>query len=175
MDNLTLPPLTMSTTKANFTVTGGAATTFVTTTGAATQISYLINGKSYAKTPATGIAMPAVDVNSGNAFVPLNAGSGTTAQPVAYGTIFVFGLDAGGNYRVAQSKDANVLLDSAGNFIYAPQFPVLPDSIAPFGYLVVKGAFNSAAWTLGTSNWNATGITTSTQDVGTLTNRPQVA
>ena len=66
-------------------------------------------------------------------------------------------------------------LDVSGTFLKAPDFANIPDTLCPFAYSIVRNGSTGSAWTFGTSNWNATGITLAHQDVMTLPGRPQVA
>jgi hypothetical protein len=43
----------------------------------------------------------------------------------------------------------------------------------PFAYQLVQTAGTSSAWTFGTSNWNATGVTDAIVDISVLPDRPQ--
>jgi len=151
----------LTTTKAG--LSAGTTTTIST----ANTIIYSIGHKPYIKTAITNGATPTTDITTGKAFVGLTANNGT---------VFVFGLDASGNLAVAQGP-VNAL-DAAGKFIVAPQFPELPDTVAPFAYLVALGASNlSGTWTFGSSNLSSvTGMTYNFQDVlPVLPMRPQVS
>ena len=66
---------------------------------------------------------------------------------------------------------------TAGAFISAPQFPTLPDDFMVLGYALVRTAPSmNTSWTLGTSAWAATGVTTSEfVQCGTLPDRPQIS
>lgn len=161
MDALSQVPLTLATKKAG--LGAGTTTTFSFT---ANPLEYAIKGKFYSKATQTNAATPTTDAVTGAAFVALTAG---------YGSVYVFGYDAAGNIKVMQGKVE--ALDSQGNFVYAPQFPLIPDSICPFGYLVAKGgATLSGSWTFGASNLSGvSGMTYAFQDVLTLPDRPQVS
>lgn len=146
-------------TKAGLTGISGAATTY--STGATAQ-TYAINGKAYTKAQVSGGTTPTTDGITAVAFA---------AMAVSTGSIYFFCLNAAGTVSVAQgSVEA---LDSAGNFRNYPQWPEFSDAIVPFSYVVVKNGSTGSSWTFGTSNWNATGITVSVQDLITLPNRPQ--
>lgn len=139
----------------------GAATTH----NVGTAFNYAINGKAYNKATVTGGATPTADAVTGAAFAAISANQGS---------VFVFGVDSAGTVKAAQGGIE--AMDKAGTFLAAPQFPTLPDTICPFGYVVVKGGATVAApWTFGTSNWNATGITVAVQDVIGIPGRPQVS
>lgn len=102
----------------------------------------------------TGVAFPAMAANKASVFVVTINGSGT--KGVAQGSV--------------------VDLDASGNFKDAPKFPLLPDTLTALGYVVIKNGSTGSAWTFGTGNWNATGITVVTPvDVCTLPTRPQTS
>lgn len=160
MDNLQNTPLSLTTTKAG--LTAGTTTTYTT----ANTVQYSIRGKAFSKTAVTNGATPTTDATTGAAFVPTSANQGS---------VYVFGFDASGAIKVSQGQVQ--ALDAAGNFILSPQFPVIPDTVTPFGYLVFKGASNlSGTWTFGTNNLSSvTGATYTFVDVFTLPDRPQVS
>lgn len=160
--NLDLYGGNYSTTKAG--LTAGTTTTYTT----ANTVQYSIGGKSYSKTAVTNGATPTTDATSGAAFA---------LRPVAanFGSVYVFGFDASGNVKVSQGDIK--ALDVSGAFIDAPQFPIAPDNVAPFGYLIVKAGSTASSWTFGTSNLAGppTGVTLTFVDVLTLPARPQIA
>ena len=160
MDALQQTPLSLCTVKAG--LAAGTTTTY-STTGATV---YAIKGKAYSKAAATNAATPTTDHTTGTAFVPVAANQGS---------VFVFSYDASGSVRVSQGQVRS--LDDAGNFIHSPQFPAIPDTDCPFGYLIVKaGATAVGNWVFGTNNLSGvTGLTYSFVDVMTLPDRPQVA
>lgn len=146
-------------------VTATGATTFTATpVGTAAAISYCIKGKAYTKATISGGATPTTDAISGSAFTALAANQGC---------VFVLGLDAAANIKAAQGTVAP--LDAGGNFAVRSEFPPLPDTIAPFAYIVCKNGATGSAWTFGTSNWNATGMTATPVSLMTLPGRPQVS
>lgn len=149
------------TTKAGLTGLSGAATTFTT----AVLLVFAILGKAFSKAAVAGGASPTVD--------------GVTGLPITLvankGTVVMWCVDAAGNIKAVQGTTEP--LDVSGNFINsAPQFPVLPDTLAPFAYSVHKaGATAVGTWTFGVSNWNATGMTHTAVDILSLPQRPQIA
>jgi hypothetical protein len=159
MDMLFQAPLTLCMVKAG--LAAGTTSTY-STTGATV---FSIRGKAFSAVAATNAATPVVDANTGVAFPSL---------VLNQGTIVVFGLTAAGVIKCMQGQIA--ALDAAGNFVLAPQFPAIPDTVTPFGYVVLKaGATLVGTWTFGVSNLSAvTGMTYAFQDVTTLTDRPQV-
>ncbi len=166
MDALQTPPLTLCVSKATL-AASGAATTW-STTGATL---YAIKGKAYTTSAASSAASPTSDGVLGTTFAskPLAANTGT---------VFVWCYDGSSTTAATAIKVAQgsvELLDVSSNFLKAPDFPGLSDTLAPFAYTVVKNGSTGSAWTFGTSNWNATGITLAHQDVMTLPGRPQVS
>jgi hypothetical protein len=160
MDHLQVLPLNICTVKA--TAAAGTTTT-LTTTGATL---YCIRGKAFSRAALTNAATPTTDFNTGVAF---------TAIPVGSGGVFVLAYDAGGTLRVMQGQ--TLALDANGNFVIAPQFPVVPETVTPFAYLVTRVGSTGAAWTFGASNLAGppTGVTHTFVDVMTLPDRPQIS
>lgn len=144
----------------------GTTTTFTTT--AATKTA--IQGKFATDLAiSTNAATPTTDVNTGKAFV---------AQAANQAGVYVFGVNAAGAIKVAQGsiEDTEVgVTTTAGAFKVAPQFPPLPDDFCPIGYAVVRTSPTGSAFTLGTTAWAASGITTTFKNVCTLPDRPQVS
>ena len=166
MDALQTPPLTLCVSKATL-AASGAATTW-STTGATL---YAIKGKAYTTSAASSAASPTSDAALGTTFA-----SNTLAAN--QGTVFVWCYDGSSTTAATAIKvcqGSEEALDASGNFLKAPDFPGAPDTLAPVAYTVVKHGSTGSAWTFGTSNWNATGITLAHQDVMTLPGRPQVA
>jgi hypothetical protein len=138
-------------------------TTTLTNTGV---IHFSIKGKGYTKAAMTNAANATTDMNTGLAF---------SLSPLAVnkGTVYVVCLDAAGAVKVGQGSVVD--LDAVGAFILAPQFPPIPDTVCPIGYVTVANGPTGAAWTWGTSNWTATGAVDLFQSVITLPPRPQIA
>lgn len=176
MDFLAQTPLTLTLSKAALALSGAVAT--FTTTGATL---YGIKGKAFSTNAAAGAATGTTDAVTGATFVPIPAGvAASGANPgAAYGSVFVFCYDGSSTTAATAIKivqgQVQALDPVTGLFVIAPQFPAIPDGLCPFGYAVVKGATNSAAFAFGTSLWNATGITVTAVDVIGLPPRPQVA
>ena len=154
--------LTMALNK--FTVAAGTTTT-LSTTGTNT---FCINGKAYTRTALTNQATPTTDVNTSLAFVGVKANKGS---------IYLIGFDSGGNIKVAQGEITD--LDASGAFAIAPEFPLLPDTVCPVAYLVIKAGSTADAttgWIFGsTNNSGVTGITYTFVDIIALPNRPQIS
>lgn len=166
MDALQIPQLTMCVSKATL-AASGAATTW-STTGSTL---YCIKGKAYTTSAAASAASPTSDGALGTMFA-----SNTLAAN--QGTVFVWCYDGSSTTAATAIKvcqGSEEALDVSGNFLRAPEFPGIPDTLVPFAYTIVKNGSTGSAWTFGTSNWNATGITLAHQDVMTLPGRPQVS
>lgn len=159
MDNLALAPVTMATNSGLLTGTG-AETVYDTTV----IIEFAIAGKAYRKAAVADGTTPTTDGNTAAAMTLV----------ANYGTVVVWGLNSSGT--VSCYKGSTEALDSAGNFINAPQFPSIPNNICPFAYSILKGGSTlSGTWTFGSSNWNAAGMTATHTNIMTLPDRPQTA
>lgn len=157
--NLDLYGGNFCTTKAGLAV--GTTTTLTT----ANTSLYAIGGKAYSAAGASNAATPTTDASTGAAFVPIGLNKAG---------VFVICLDSAGALKVVQGTIVNY--SDAGVFTDAPQFPVVPDTLTPIGYELVKVISTGSAWTFGTSNQaSQTGITKVLVDVMTLPPRPQVS
>lgn len=168
MENLKNRGLTLNQASAVVTLPGGGA---LHSTGATTNC--VIDGRfATGVTAITTAGLPATDAVTGVAFVAMAANRATIlvfGQPLAGGSPL---LVAQGSVEVTAPGVGAV----AGAFITHPQLPSLPDNFCPLAYVVVRTAPDAAAWTAGTSNWNATGVTTGTvRNVHTLPRRPLVS
>jgi hypothetical protein len=154
------------------TLNGGTFATntgLLTATGAETvhdttvTIDYCVDGQAYRKTAITDGATPTTDGNTSAAFDPVTPDKAC---------IFVWGLNAAGTVSVYQGPLVDVdgdtdLLESAA------QFPSLPNNVCPFAYQLVQTTGAAAGWIMGTSNWNATGVTVTTRNLLTLPQGPK--
>jgi len=139
-------------------------TTTISTTGTT---HFAIKGKAYSAAAKTNAATPTTDAATGSAFTGITANQGT---------VVVVGLDSAGAVKAVQGTVT--ALDSEGNFINAPQLPYVPDTIAPIGYIVLKGGSTlTGTWTFGSSNLSGvTGMTYTFVDVALgLPARPQIS
>ncbi len=167
MDNLQLVPIT-----ANFVKAGslaGSTNTFTTTAGTqcaikgkfGTQLGVLTNS---ATTPTT-------DAVTGATFVTI---------PINYCAAVVFGINAAGTLIAAQGpleKTEVGVTTTVGAFINPPQFPVIPDTMCPFAYTIVRVApSGTTGFILGSTQWAASSMSCTTfKDISTLPERPQIA
>lgn len=164
-------------TKAALAQDGGAVTTYSTT---GTMV-YNIKGKAYTKTAVTNGTTPTTDIATGAAFVGIKGGASVANAP-GQGTVFIWMINAAGTVAVAQKVISPGFpqaypLDMQANFAQPfgkPDWPAIPEGYVPFAVMTVKAGNTAAAgngWVFGTNNWNATGITVSVQDIGTLPDR----
>jgi hypothetical protein len=132
----------------------GLATGTTTTSTIGSAVNYTIGGKFQAqKAAASNFATPTTDAVSGKAFNAMSANQACA---------FLYALDSAGNVKVAQGKIVP-WLDTSANSTPVPLPRDLPDTLTPFGYLVVKaGATLSGTWLFGSNNWSTTGITVDT-------------
>ena len=158
MDELTQRGMTACFGYANFTALTGAATTV--TTG--NTIDFSISGKFYTKANGA-LTTPTTDGNDGTAMT-------LTANKAR---AIVWGLDSGGNPKAY----AGAIVDWDGTaFQVTPPFPSIPDSVCPIGYSILKaGSTLVGTFTVGSSNWNTTGMTNTIVSCATLPERPQTA
>lgn len=129
----------------------------------------VINGKFGTTLAAqTNTASPTTDAQTGAAFV---------AMPINKATVLVWGVNLAGAIKLVQGSVEDTVpgvTTTVGAFIKLPQFPNLPDDFCPIAYGLVRTAPSASAWTAGTSNWTATGVTCSTfQNISALPDRPQ--
>ena len=142
------------TTKAG--LAAGTTTTFTT----ANAVIYSLDGEALSYAAQTNLATPTLDANTGVAFVGV---------PINKGCIFIFGIL---NAAISVVQGALADLDSAGNFILAPEYPAIPVNFVPFGELLIKVASNGSTWTFGTSNQaSVTGVTYTRKDLLVLKSR----
>lgn len=150
----------------------GTTTTFSTTN--ATQ--YAIKGKTYSTNAATNAATPTTDANTGALFVSI---------PVNYGSVHVFcydGSSATAATAIKVVQGSIELLNGADDgddavFVgQLPKFPVIPDTLCPFGYVITKVGTGGAAWRFGANNLADTAkYNHSFTSVATLPDRPQAS
>lgn len=169
-DNLAQAPGTFCTSYA--TLAAGTTTTY-STTGATL---YCIKGKAYTTSAAANAATPTTDAATGTTFVPVTASKGC---------VFVFCYDGTSTTAATAIKVVQGPLESLDGatsgstalFTNAPQFPVVPDNLCPFGYLVTKVGASGSTWTFGTSNLAGppSNVLHTFQNLMTLPGRPQVA
>ena len=139
-----------------------AGTTSTYTTTVATD--FIINGKFGTQFGTkTNQATPTTDLNTGAAF---------PAVAVNKGCAIVFGVIAAGTI-VAVQGEIEALDPNGGEFIVAPSFPSIPDTMCPIGYVIIQNGSTGSAWTLGSSSWGATGITDTFVDIAMMPDRPQ--
>jgi hypothetical protein len=129
-------------------------------------LQFCINGKAYTKSGTNADqTTPITDAVTGSAFSTFAANQGT---------VVVWCYDSTGTVKCVMGKVQS--LDAVtGQFLIAPEFPLIPDTLCPFAYQVLKADSTAGTIAFGTSNWDATGFTNVIQNVSTLPSRPQVA
>lgn len=152
---------------ANAAFVAGTTSTYTTTVTTAG----LINGKFITTLAAqTNTASPTTDANTGLAF---------NALAPNQTCVLVWGTNAAGAIKLCQGPILGTLTGvttTVGALLNEPQFPAMPDDFCPMAYTVVRTAPSAAAWTPGTSNWTASGVSASTfQNIGVLPSRPQAS
>lgn len=110
------------------------------------------------------------------AFVsPLDGTSAITATPltVSQACVIVHCVNAAGARKELQGPI--VAYDAtSGSISGVLVFPKVPDTLTPIAYSTIKNGV-TAAFTFGTTNWNATGVTAASSNVSTLPARPLVS
>lgn len=165
MDKLALQGMTIQ--KGNPGLAAGTTTTY----SIATAFYYDIQGKSYTKGTATNAATPTTDVNTSAAFTALSASEGCC---------FVWCVNSSGTVQIAQGPIRSLSGEADGaNASFSaglPDFPSIPDTSCPFGYLIVKAGASASNWTMGSSNLSSvSNVSFSFVSVGTLPPRPQAS
>lgn len=153
-------PAGMTASFAKAGLTAGTTSTYTTT--AATVCA--IGGKfATALSAQTNTATPTTQGDS----------SAFTALAASQISVFVYCVVAAGTIAVFQGSVEDMAVDTV---IRAPLFPSLDlETYCPFGYVIVKNGSTGSAWTYGSSNWTATGVTDTYTDVFVLPNRPQTS
>ena len=150
----------------------GAGTTSTYTI--ANTFTFANKGLLYSQASAANAASPTTDFNTGVAFLPLSAGQSCA---------FIFGVTTAGVVGVVQSLPLQLMkgIFPATNDITGGlgtvQLPVIPDTLTPFGYLLVEaGASLASPWTFGVGNLSGvTGLTYLFHDVMTVPAQPVIS
>lgn len=126
-------------------------------------IPYAINGKFSVLSAVGGGTAIAVDAN-GDAFLDLAASEGC---------ILVWGAVAAASVMVIMQSEIKALDPDTDDWFSAgiPSFPVIPDTMCPMAYQVLKNVAGNSDFVIGTTNWDQ--ITDLIVDVATLPDRPQ--
>ncbi len=149
--------LTMATTDAAVATPNGASTYNI-----ATAVSFAIDGKAYEKATVSGGTTPTANP----------ASTTFTTLAASEGCLLVWTLTSAGTVGLWQSDVKS--LDESGEFIVAPEFPSVDlETYCPIGYTVLTNDSTGSTFTIGSTNWNATGATATTVSVLTLPRRPQ--
>lgn len=129
----------------------------------ANAVTFAVRGRLYNLAAAANAATPVVDLNTGLAFKPLAANQAC---------LFAFLANEAGGVSVVQGPIASNL--DLINQVGAAQFPGLPDTSAPFGYVLVQaGATLASPWTFGLGNLSGvTGLTLTFRDLMDIPAQP---
>jgi hypothetical protein len=182
MNTQALHSLNMAFNSGACTAAGAAATlTVVTAVDAtvkgvwATQVSAA--AKTLAAVTTEGVSSADATGYAATTFNALYGGASTNAAAPAnndgQACILVHCTNASGEVKSIQG--ASVQLDESGNLMKAAEFPVIPDTLTPFCYQLLKAGLTAGDITPGTSNWSATGHTNTVVNVAVLPNRPVTA
>lgn len=151
------------------------SSSLLTATGAETVhdttvlLTYCIRGKAYTKSGTNADqATPTLDAVTGLA-LPTLTGTTTGGQ----GMVIVWCYDTSGVVKnIAGSRES---LNAAGLFTIYPNFPVIPDTLTPFCYIIAKHYGQATVFTWGTSNWNTSGASQAHVNILVLPDRPQLS
>lgn len=135
----------------------GAATTYDTTVA----IAFSINGKEYAKAAITSGVTPTTDGNS----------AALSTLAASRGCAILWCLNAAGTVGIFQGEV--ITLDAANAPLTALVLPSVDlTTWCPFAYMTLKNGSTGSTFTIGSSNWNATGMTVLITNIGSMPNRP---
>ncbi len=149
--------------------TGATTIGLLTATGAATTydttiiIHFAIGGKGERKATVSGGTTPTTG------FTPASPRTAATLNTLAasQGCVLVWALASDGTVVLYQSAIKS--LGSDNQFVEPDGIPDFPDidlaTHCPFAYMVLKNGSTGSTFTIGSSNWNATGMTVAIQDV----------
>ncbi len=122
-----------------------------------------------------GVFIAALGALTNQALVPVSSLDGTTT--ITFKTllnhqacVFIHCVNAAGEYKTLQGPIAE--LDASDTLIGAIEFGNVPDTLTPFGYTKVVAAAAATSFIPGTTNWDATGITSTAVNVSVLPTRP---
>ena len=160
-------PIGLTINLANAGFVAGTTSTYTTTVTTA----FSINGKFGTTLAAqTNTASPTLDANTGVAFPAITANNCAC---------LVWGTNLAGTIALCQGPSVATAVGvttTVGAFIAAPQFPSLPEDFCPMAYQIVRVSPTGSSFTMGSTNWTASGITCTTmKNISTLPDRPQIA
>ena len=160
-------PIGLTINLANAGFVAGTTSTYTTTVTTA----FSINGKFGTTLAAqTNTASPTLDANTGVAFPAITANNCAC---------LVWGTNLAGTIALCQGPSVATAVGvttTVGAFIAAPQFPSLPEDFCPMAYQIVRVSPTGSSFTMGSTNWTASGITCTTmKNIATLPDRPQIA
>ena len=139
----------------------GTTSTYTTTKA----VPVMINGQFGTELAIkTNQATPTTDHATGLAFPALAASEGC---------VIVFGVIDAGTIVAVQGAIRD--LDVGNTFIVDPPFPSIPDTMMPFGYVLIENGSSASAFVFGTTSFAATGVVDTFTDCASLPDRPQQA
>jgi hypothetical protein len=136
------------------TATAGAALTGLSgaaTTYSSSAFGYALNGDAFAKALVSGGATPTTDSNTGVAF---------KAQAINTACAYVWAVNAAGTVLLYQGPIVS-WTDTTASSTPCP-LPAIPGNVTSFAAHTVQNGATGSSFTIGTSNWNQTGITAPT-------------
>ena len=164
------------------TAAGAAATLTVVTAVVATvkgvfATSVSAEAKTLAAVTTDGVPSSDSTGYAATTFNTLYGGASTSADAPdnnsGQAAILVHCTTAGGVTKSIQGP--SVQLDASGNLQNALQFPQIPDTLTPYCYQVLKAGLTAGDIVPGTSNWNATGFTSTVVNVAVLPSKAYFA
>jgi len=130
-----------------------AGTTTTLTIGANTH--FCVGGKAHYKAATSNITTPTTDAATGAAFTAIPKGTSLEA----WGRTYVVCLDTSATpaLKVVEGELVRATPGRTGatmEFLDAPEFPAIPDTICPIGYInvMIGNDLSAASWTFGSSN-----------------------
>lgn len=149
--------------------TGATTSGLLTATGAETvydttvAISFEINGKAYSKATVADGVTPLTDGNA----------AALATMAADEGSVVTWALNAAGTVGIFQSS-VEALSASDGSFKVTPAYAAVDlTTWCPFAYQILKNGSTGRPFTIGTSNWDATGMTVTIVNVHHMPDRPQ--
>ena len=139
--------------------------TGATTYDTANTLNFTIGGQHYNKTAVTNGATPTTQAD----------GKALATIGVSQGCALVWVINAAGTVGVLQGDVTGLDATNAFSRPDAAHFPGVPDAWCAFAYVIMRNGSTGSTFTIGVSNWDATGMTTGVYDVRTLPLRPQAA
>ncbi len=139
----------------------GATGTNATINLAGNPTQIVVGGRHGSVAQSATEAVPATDAVSGAAFLALGA---------SQACVFAIMANVDGDVAVAQGPIEDLTADGDA----ACRLPPIPNDHALIGYTTVKTTSAVTSWTIGSDNWDATGVTSVNVNVNTPPTRPVI-